>query len=389
MPLEVSDRVPYGNVADVQIAKRPGEYEVSFAAHPHGGPECLWFCFRIRRVGVRDPERSRLRLVLKYSENMLGGNNPATLRPVARGLNGQWERLAPGSAEALPDGRRNVVWNLQAPDPVLDIAFCYPYGPPELAALLEDCGGTWQSDTIGVSPNGRPIVRLSNRYGEPEGTEPGVYLISRQHSAETTGSWVLDGLLRELAAHGDAAPLVWVIPFANIDGVMQGDYGKDNFPYDLNRAWGPVPMRHESLLIQRDMQRWAQRCRPLLAADFHSPGGCESDGIYCFLVHPKHAPEQYDKTLKWTGAVRSAMADKYASDNFERTADYASRWETPNFTRSAADAFQIAAFSMETPYGQSRDLVLTTEHYREAGAQTARGLLAAGERRGNGGRAAG
>jgi len=281
----------------------------------------------------------------------------------------------------LPDGRNNAVWTIDTPVPVMDVAYCYPYGPDEIAALIRDTQGYWKTDTIGISPQGRPIVRLANRYGSPGAEEPGLYLMARQHSGETPGSWVLDGLLRHMTTLGDAAPLIWVVPLANIDGVMQGDYGKDNFPYDLNRAWGQVPMRHETLLIQRDMQRWAKRCRPALAADFHAPGACETDGIYCFRVSPQHAPREHEATLPWTTAIRASVDARYCAPNFERVAQYASRWETPNFTRASAQAFSIPAFSMEVPYGRCGDLVLTVEEYREAGARIARGMagvLAAG-----------
>ena len=116
--------------------------------------------------------------------------------------------------------------------------------------MIQETGSFWRVDTIGVSQGGRPLLRLSNDYGRPKGERPGVFLMARQHSGEVSGAWVLDGVLRRFAELGEAAPLVWAIPLANIDSVEQGDYGKDNFPYDMNRAWGKLPMRHETLVLQ-------------------------------------------------------------------------------------------------------------------------------------------
>ena len=155
------------------------------------------------------------------------------MRPVVRGgrlstrgdaSDGDWQRLEAGIVGQLPDGRTCVTWVVGAPPgppypSYLDVAYCYPYGLPEVEALMRETEGYWQADIIGVSQGGRPLVRLSNAYGQAGGQRPGLYLIARQHSGETPGSWVLDGFLRHLVLLGEAAPLVWSVPLTNIDGV--------------------------------------------------------------------------------------------------------------------------------------------------------------------------
>jgi hypothetical protein len=183
---------------------------------------------------------------------------------------------------------------------------------------------------------------------------------------------VLDGLLRHMATLGDCAPLVWAVPLTNIDGIEQGDYGKDNFPYDLNRAWGVVPMRHETLVMQRDILRWRKRCKPVLAIDFHAPGGCESDGIYCYLKNGNdEARELHAATREWTAAVQASIGQEYAAEDFARVATYASRWETPTFGTYCAETLEIPGFTMETPYAMAGDKVLEVADYREAGRRIA------------------
>jgi hypothetical protein len=272
MAFKIDTDIPYGNVCDVSVTEREGMTEVSFAADPHGGPECLWFCFRLIQVAPTTGFNRKIRLVLKHSFNMLGGGNSLNMRPVIRRVETDWERLDAPLVEKLPDGRNLVAWVIDAPEPFVDVAYCYPYGRSDVDTLLSETDGYWRADTIGVSQEGRPLIRLSNSYGEVDSNRPGLYLLARQHSGETSGSWVLDGFLRHTASLGDSAPLIWSVPLANIDGVERGDYGKDNFPYDLNRAWGTPPMRHEVLVFQRDMQRWKERCRPVLGIDFHAPG---------------------------------------------------------------------------------------------------------------------
>lgn len=374
MTIKVHADVPFGNVCDVEVLESPDTTEVRFAADPHGGPECLWFCFRVERVAS---EAKRLKLTLKHGWSMLGLHKPRGVRPVVRPQDADWERLGEAEVEELPDGRRLISWTVEVPDAFLDVAFCYPYGPDDVDQLIADCDGYWTADVIGVSQKARPIVRLSNTYGEEASDRPGIYVIARQHSSETTGSWVLDGFLRHVATLGVEAPMVWTVPLSNIDGVMQGDYGKDNFPYDLNRAWGKAPMRHETLVFQRDVNRWKKRCTPVLGIDFHSPGGAEWQGVYCFVIDADENPKMHACIKCWTDAVKAALGETYAADEkFARVADYASRWNTPSFGRYFWDSLDLPALCVETSYGMSKDLVLTREHYRDIGKRFAEGIVA-------------
>jgi hypothetical protein len=288
---------------------------------------------------------------------------------------GDWERLDEPEVEELPDGRRSIAWTVEVPRDFVDVAYCYPYGRDELTSLLRETNGTWRVDPIGVSQNARPLLRLSNDYGTKGSERPGLYVIARQHSGETPGSWVLDGFLRHVATLGDAGPLVWAVPLSNIDGVDQGDYGKDNFPYDLNRAWGPAPMRHEVLVFQRDIHRWSERCRPVLGIDLHAPGGAERDGVYAFMPDPNAYPEMHDVTRKWMTTVAEALTPEYAADQYARVATYASRWDTPSFGRFFYQTLGIPALSVETPYGMIRERVLARQDYREIGRRIAEGVL--------------
>jgi hypothetical protein len=370
----VDTTIPHGNACDISIAVGEQRAEVGFAADPHGGPECLWFCFRLSRDETEVPT-GEVRLVLKHPYNMLGGDPAQDMRPVIRYQDGDWTRLEAGTVEGLADGRSRVVWVIEEPLSYVDLAACYPYGVPDVEALIRETEGYWHADTIGVSQGARPLVRLSNNYGTAGDDRPGLYLVARQHAGETPGSWVLDGLLRYIASLGSDAPLVWAVPLANVDGVMGGDYGKDNFPYDLNRAWGTPPMRHEVLAIQRDIQRWKARCHPVLAIDFHAPGACETSGIYCYLPDPSRHPDRCQEALTWSTAIKSMLTERYAAQTFERVANYPSRWETPHFSTYCWTEHGVCGLGLETPYAMVGDLVLTRGHYREAGARAAVGIV--------------
>jgi hypothetical protein len=400
MPLKIDTRVPYANVGNPTVAVLGEGHlaEVRFTAHPHGGPEALWFCFRIVRTASSVPTPPRVRLVLEHPDNLLGGAGgemAITIRPVFRVDTGgdgiaddvEWKRLPAPEVEYLPDGRRALAWIVDAPPHWMDVAACYPYGQPELGKLLVDTGDAWRSDVIGLSQGGRPITRLCNDYGLSSATAtkpPGVYVIARQHSGETPGSWVLDGFLRELAdarQQGKPAPAVWAVPLSNGDGIEQGDYGKDNFPYDLNRAWGRPAMRHETHVMKADVRRWASRTTPTLAIDFHAPGYAEGDGLYLFAPDPAKDRDAAKRVRPWAEALRehlgalAAGAAPTGRGEFARVANYPSRWETPNFARFIADELNAPAISLEVPYAFAGDLLLSPPDYQEAGRRIARAVM--------------
>jgi len=368
MAITIDTSIPCGNACEIEVTETGGTTEVRFAPDPHGGPECLWFCFRIRADG---PQRGgTVKLVLKHFYNALAAPEGKDLRPVVKADGGDWSRLPAGTMEPLADGRFHVTWTLPAPKRTADVALCYPYARTELDALVDETDGYWRADVIGVSQAARPLLRLSNSVGEAGSDRPGLYLVARQHSGETPGSWVLDGFLRHLAARGDDAPLVWAVPLTNIDGIEQGDYGKDNFPYDLNRSWGQPPMRHEVLVFQRDVARWTGRCRPVLGMDFHAPGGTETTGVYLFLPKCEDFPEPHASAAALAEALAEALTEQYAAADFARVATYASRWESPTFTEFCCRQ-AIPALSLETPYALAGDTLLTRQEYRRIGERIA------------------
>ena len=373
MALRVLTRVPYGNATRVSVHDNKEIPEVHFIPAPHGAPEALWFCFRVVESDSDKEHPGKFKLVLRNFGNMLGASDPAMCIPVCRPAGQGWVRMKTGAAERDPDGRISASWALNYPAPYVDIAFCFPYGRHELKSLVRKSRGDWHLDEIGVSQAGKPIWRVANDYGtDPK--RPGLYFIARQHAGETPGSWVLDGVLDRFSRAKLNPFTIWCIPFGNIDGIERGDYGKDSFPIDVNRAWGVPPLRHENLVIQRDIERWRERCEPYLALDFHAPGAFQTEGVYTYV--PADAP---DKSLeksaeKWNNVLEDALGKDYAADNFARVSDYPSRWSSPSFGRYMR-SMGIDCLSLETPYSMVGNTVLTTRRYREIGRHIADAIL--------------
>ena len=263
MSLKVTTRFPGGNAADIEIVAGGPVPEVRFASDPCGGPEAMWFHFRLEETAPDPATQTKVRLTWTYFDNVLGATESPDCIPVCLVPGQAWARLKRGEETRTPDGRRQLSWTIPHPAPTMEFAFCFPYVPADVDAALDRSKDYWQAAPIGLSQGGRRILRLHNVPGTPGGTQPGIYIVTRQHAGETPGSWVLDGFLRHWAQIRKGAYVIWAVPLADIDGVMGGHYGKDAFPYDLNRAWGVPPMRHETLAIRHDVERWKARCKPM------------------------------------------------------------------------------------------------------------------------------
>ncbi|MDP6124829.1 MAG: M14 family zinc carboxypeptidase, partial [Candidatus Latescibacteria bacterium] len=334
----------------------------------------LWFHFGARWTGGDAPSAKSLSLTLRHTGTLLGGGQPETMRPVVQVEGDDWTRLGAPVVQQEPDGQKLVSWDVVPAPYEIEVAWCFPYGPESVDALISDCNGYWKVDSIGVSQAGRAMRRLSNSYGETDPDRPGVFCTAQQHSGETSGAWVLDGFLRRIAEISDDAPLIWAIPTANIDGVVDGDYGKDPFPHDLNRAWGQPPMRHETLVMQQDIRRWMERCRPSLAIDFHAPGACENSGAYLFLPRKDVDEEQKRVARIWAERLGSWLPDEIRADPFSIVPDYPSRWPGGAIGGYLAGVHGVCGMTIETPYSMVGDHVLTRTDYQNAGASLADGL---------------
>ncbi|MCM8821361.1 MAG: hypothetical protein NC831_00885 [Candidatus Omnitrophica bacterium] len=376
MTIKISAEIPYGNACDISIEEKSDTAVVYFAASPSDGPQCLWFCFRIE---IRGKIRC-IKLVLKHPYNMLmGGCDLSNILPVIKKDNSQWRRIGKTyQFHTLPDGRYEVSWLLDNPGKVNDIALCYPYGTPEIENLLKDCRGYWKKETVGVSTENRQIIRLCNDYSTAGSKKPGVYIVARQHSGETPGSWVLDGLLRYLAGMKTQDVVVWAIPLSNIDGIEKGRYGKDYFPVDLNRSWGNKMCRHENLVIQRDIARWRERCTPILGLDFHAPGGAEGEGVY-FPFRAKGKLTRIKKEeIYWINLIGKSVGGEYMYLNYRKNSPVCGDLKNLTglmFTGYFDFVLRIPGLCLEIPYGIINGKVMEIADYREIGKRIADAIL--------------
>ncbi len=368
MAIKIHDRFPGANVRVLAVRDKANAVEIEFAADPHASPQCLWFCFKVVESAPEAPHPAKLTITYRFFNTLQGASSPEGCRPTYHPEGQGWYRCSAGTTQVHADGRIDVSWTIPYPKPSTLVSLCFPYGKEELDRTIQKSKGYWKRDGIGLSQGGRVMERLSNDYGHAKRKVRGVYIVARQHAGEAPGSWVLDGILDRFAREKKFSCLLWAVPFADIDGMIHGDYGKDAYPCDLNRAWGVQPKRHETRVMQQDMHAWAQRCQPILVVDLHAPGACESEGVYV----TDSGTQAHADVKSWGNALRQSIGPELAAEDFIRERKSLCAETIGDFAR---ETFQVPTLTIEIPYAICRSTVMTQKAYREMGRSIAKTLL--------------
>jgi len=148
-----------------------------------------------------------------------------------------------------------------------------PYVQSDLTAFLERNKGNplLHQSVLTRSGKGREVLLI--RIGEDgPGKEP-VLLTGRQHANESVASYALEGFMQAALSKTPAAEkfrkkyVLYAVPLTDLDGVEDGDQGKNRAPHDHNRDWSATPLYPETIaLMALDKEKNFK-----FAIDFHCP----------------------------------------------------------------------------------------------------------------------
>lgn len=361
-----------GNGCILGVERTQDGWLVCFASEPRTSPQPLWF-----HIEVSDLGGAPVTFCWENPDITLGDSSQlAALRPVMRADDDPPERVTATEVETLADGRRRIIFAHPGGADTVAASLCYPYGPEDLDATLAELGPAWQRSPIGVTGQSRelPRLRLSS---DAAGPRPGLYFMARQHAGETPGSWVLDGILRFLAGEDPEASEirsavdVWAAPFVDLDGVVNGDYGKDAFPWDFNRAWEQLPQRPEVQAIQRDLLRFKSLTGPRVVIDLHAPGHSTPD-LYVQLPREQRPILQQQAALRFAELMAPHWPESAAA-SLSRPTRYPSRWNAMSTLGSWCwdHLERTPEVTIETSYQSLAGRPLDPDGYREIGRRVA------------------
>lgn len=270
------------------------------------------------------------------------------------------------------------------------LAFHNPYTLSTINSKIAE----WQkspwctaTQTIGESTQGRPLTHLTiTDSSVPVEGKIGVWVIARQHAAEVTGSFVLEGMMDYLLSDEPGANLLRqkatfnIIPVMNPDGVFIGNYRDNAQGINLNRVWNGTASANESpevLWAQRAIKRWVDAGNDYsYFFDLHSTSGNEPhfafhstasqtsdeyyDRLIQFLRHIEFFAPAFDSSAGRSSSLTSQLAEDSnyidygviaytfeAGYNFQAHGPQADEYTTPAVHKSVGKGITQAVIAME------------------------------------------
>lgn len=186
--------------------------------------------------------------------------------------------------------------------------------------------------------------------------EKTVIFTARHHACESTGDYVLEGVLEQLLSLTELPFRCVVVPFVDFDGVVDGDQGKGRLPHDHNRDYIDAPLYPETAAIMR----LVKERDVLFGFDFHSPWhkGWENDTCFMVCNDIKHAA-QY--TAFGTLLESAVTVDAFAY-RCENNHPFGVGWNTATarpFAQFLHRHGARLAFTLETAYFGTKENVFT------------------------------
>jgi len=207
---------------------------------------------------------------------------------------------------------------------------------------------------------GRSVPYVS--FGEGERI---ILMTARHHACESTGNYVMEGVIEGLLKKPVHDTRVVCVPFVDFDGVVDGDQGKMRAPYDHNRDYNIDSVLYPEVKAIRELAKDGV----FYGFDFHSPAHCGDEHDYAFVVQKR--PEkllEYQKFGKLLEASLTEKSLKYSTEN-----DYPplTGWNLPDspcfgwYMNVVANA--KIAFTLETTYFGKEDNIFSQENSVELG----------------------
>ena len=238
------------------------------------------------------------------------------------------------------------------------------YNTARFDALAERVGCTVEE--LCKSRKGRSVPCI--RFGEGKVQ---MILTSRHHACESTGTYVLEGVIEELAREPVSDISVLCVPFVDCDGVFDGDQGKARFPHDHNRDYTDEPIYPETAAIIDHANK--NGCN--FALDFHSPWhkGGMNDTIFVVRNREDRA-EQYDRFAELLEGECGEDTMAFKKENFIAPK---TDWNQPSanfaYTMHCRPECKLG-FTFETAYFGTQDNVVSASRLVALGRAYAKAL---------------
>ena len=263
--LVVDNKIPQGNIFVAGI--KGDTVELHNEVRDTAG-WWFWWAFRVRGAEGRT-------IKFKFRPDPLTGwHEYVSLRGavVSTDLGATWSYT-----EKEPFTKNEFTYTFGKDTKEVWFAMCLPHGLREWDALVARHAGNaehFRASTLCQTKKGRPVPLA--RVGRLDGQATfRMVTTARHHAAENIASFVQEGIIDEILANTETGRWfcenveVLVVPFIDLDGVVEGDQGKNRFPHDPARDYGN--WIYPSTGALRDWIRNEWKGRLDVALDIHCP----------------------------------------------------------------------------------------------------------------------
>lgn len=295
-------------------------------------------------------------ITFRFQENRLGYFGPAVSHDLVRW---NWLESVEGDSFTYSFGpEENKVY----------FAHDQLYHPARFFAFAERQGLVVQELCKGYKGSSVPCVTFG-------AGAKSVILTARHHACESTGNYVLEGVLEELCREPLKDTTVFCVPFVDYEGVIRGDQGKNRAPHDHNRDYSAdkSSIYPECAAIRR----YAQEHGCHYGFDFHSPWhkGGESDNV--FIV--QNSLEALERQNRFGELLEQSV--KEGSLAYEHQNDYPPEYGWNKASSQYAVYMgkrpeNVVAFTLETAYFGTPGNKVSEQKMLELGRCFARALRA-------------
>jgi len=230
---------------------------------------------------------------------------------------------------------------------------------------------------LALSEGGRDIPLIKIGHGAEN-----VIFTCRHHCCESPASYVLEGAVEEILSTPSLTErcTFHIIPFADIDGVENGDQGKDRKPHDHNRDYTDEPIYS----FTRAFLDYVFGMEVRAFIDLHSPWkwGRIDDMTHIHLGPPPRGKKELQhifcrKLSEITQSLPHHDAIRYDSEVFYSV--YGGGLSNRIGTPSSKNYFGLKknsemTIAIETPYFGNNIDPYSTENLREFGANITKAL---------------
>lgn len=261
------------------------------------------------------------------------------------------------------DERSRFAYTFAGNEPIY-FAHNMPYLPEKFFRFCDE--NNLKPETLCISEKGREVPCLKFGSGEKN-----IILTSRHHACESTGTYVLQGVLTELINEMPRDISVLCVPFVDYDGVVDGDQGKARAPHDHNRDYLPEPI----YATTRAIKDFADKNGVFMAFDFHSPWHMYGRNDAVFIVHndfnDREEVQAFSELFKKYSDADTLGYD--GKDDIESGQEWNSMGDKPNFAAQMAKRGKMA-FTLETAYFGREDYIFCEEKAIHTGVAFAKAL---------------